>query len=225
MALHSQSLPGSEPASASRHVPGSARRRLRLRVARGGGLLVLGLVVGAVPGCATLSSLTALSHVRFDLDRVSEVRLSGVNVLGVRSSNDLRPADALRIAAAIAQGSLPLEMTLLVSAENPDTNPEARLLELNWDLFLEGRRAVGGGIPAAVVLPSGVRTGIPVTARLDLLEFMDGSARDIVNLALGLVGAGGEPVAVRLEAVPTVETPLGPIRYPRPLVLGSGGTP
>ncbi len=180
-------------------------------------------IVGVVPGCATLSSLTALAQVRFDLDRVSELRLSGVNVLELRSYEDLRPADAIRIGAAVAQGTLPLEMTLLVSADNPETNPEARLLALDWDLFLEGRRAVGGGIAAAVALPSGVRTPVPVTARLDLLEFVDGSVRDVVNLALGLVGAGGEPVAVRLEAVPTVDTPLGPIRYPRPLVLGSDG--
>lgn len=204
-------------------LPGSRRLRARRSGRRGTLVMAICGIVGVVPGCATLSSLTALAQVRFDLDRVSELRLSGVNVLELRSYEDLRPADAIRIGAAVAQGTLPLEMTLLVSADNPETNPEARLLALDWDLFLEGRRAVGGGIAAAVALPSGVRTPVPVTARLDLLEFVDGSVRDVVNLALGLVGAGGEPVAVRLEAVPTVDTPLGPIRYPRPLVLGSDG--
>jgi hypothetical protein len=124
----------------------------------------------------------------------------------------------------LARGSLPLALTLDLGATNPEGNPDARLLALDWELFLDGRPTVSGGLPSAMTLPSGAVTPVRLEMELDLREFFDGSARELVNLAAGLAGIGGEPVAIRLEAVPTVDTPLGPIRYPRPLVLGDQGT-
>jgi hypothetical protein len=179
-------------------------------------LLVLGLA-----GCATLASVMSLAQVEFDLENVGRVNLAGVDLTRVRGYDDLPVADALRVGTALARGALPLELTLNVRADNPPGNPDARLVGLDWDLFLEGRRTVGGGLADVLVLPSGQATRVPVQVRLDLLEFFDGSARDLVNLAAGLAGVGGQPVAVRLEATPTVDTPLGPIRYPRPLSMGA----
>lgn len=45
------------------------------------------------------------------------------------------------------------------------------------------------------------------------------SAADLLQLAAGLAGVSERPTRVRLEVVPTVDTALGPIRYPRPLIL------
>ncbi len=179
--------------------------------------LVLGLLL--IPGCATLQSLAALSQVRFDLDGVSGVRLAGVELERIRSYEDLSLADAGRIGAAVVSRRLPLEATLQVGARNPQENPEARLLALDWTLFLRDRETVSGGVDQELLLPSSIRTEVPVRVSLDLMEFFEGSTRDLVDLALSLVGAGEEPVEVRLDAVPTVETALGPIRYPRPLSL------
>ncbi|TVP44307.1 MAG: hypothetical protein EA350_12060 [Gemmatimonadales bacterium] len=176
---------------------------------------------GLMTGCAALSSVAALRQVAFDLDGVTRVELAGVDLTRVRGYEDLSPLDAFRIGTALARGALPLEMVLDVRADNPGGNPEARLLALEWDLFLEGRRTVSGELSQALALPSGVSTQIPLLVRLELLEFFDGSARDLVNLAAGLAGVGGEPVAVRLDATPTVDTPIGPIRYPRPISMGS----
>jgi hypothetical protein len=182
--------------------------------------LGLGLAM-LVTGCATLSSLASLRQVDFDLDGVTRVELAGVDLTRVRGYEDLSALDALRVGTALARGNLPLEMILDIRADNPTGNPDARLLALDWDLFLEGRRTIGGELSQALDLPTGATTQIPLLVRLDLLEFFDGSARDLVNLAAGLAGIGGEPVAVRLDATPTVETPIGPIRYPRPISMGS----
>lgn len=179
--------------------------------------LVLGLLL--IPGCATLQSIAALSQVRFDLDGVSGVRLAGVDLERIRSYEDLSLVDAGRIGAAVVSRRLPLEATFQVGARNPEENPEARLLALDWTLFLRDRETVSGGVDQELLLPSGIRTEVPVRVSLDLMEFFEGSTRDLVDLALALVGAGEEPVEVRLDAVPTVQTALGPIRYPRPLSL------
>lgn len=179
--------------------------------------MALGLLL--IPGCATLQSLAALSQVRFDLDGVSGLRLAGVDLDRVRGFDELSLADAGRIGTAVVNRRLPLEATLQVAAQNPDENPEARLLALDWTLFLRDRQTVSGGLDQELLLPAGARTPVPVRVSLDLMEFFDGSSRDMVDLALSLVGAGSEPVEVRLEAVPTVQTAVGPIRYPRPLTL------
>lgn len=186
-------------------------------------LACLGLLL-MLPSCAFLQSLAALSQVRFSLDRVSGVRVAGVSLDGVRSYSDLTLTDATRVAGALAGGTLPLDLNLHVAADNPTGNPEARLLALDWTLFLRDRETVGGLLEREVRMPPGERTDVPLAVRLDLLEFFDGGAGDLVELVLSLVREDGEPVDVRLEALPTVDTPLGPIRYPEPLVLGGGRT-
>jgi hypothetical protein len=45
-----------------------------------------------------------------------------------------------------------------------------------------------------------------------------------VNLALSLSGRGGAPTEVTLRATPTIETALGPIRYPRPITIVTATT-
>ncbi len=173
-----------------------------------------------LPSCAALQSILALSQVDFSLDRVHQLRLAGVELDPIRSYRDLGAVDVLRLGASLADGRLPLELTLVVGAQNPEDNPEARLVAMDWTLFLEDRETIGGGLAEEVRIPSGGHTPVPVVARLDLLEFFDGGLEELVNLAASLAGVDGAPVNVRMELLPTIETPLGPIRYPQPLVIG-----
>jgi len=62
---------------------------------------------------------------------------------------------------------------------------------------------------------------VPISMSLNLVDFFQGSARDLVNLALSLTGQGGAPTEVALRATPTVETAIGPIRYPQPITIVS----
>ena len=48
---------------------------------------------------------------------------------------------------------------------------------------------------------------------------MRGSAQDLFDLALALAGQGGATKEVRLEALPTVQTSMGPIQYPSRIVI------
>ncbi len=178
------------------------------------------LLLLALPSCATLQGLAALSQVRFGVEGVSNVRLAGVSVDRVRSFEDLSPADLFRVSAALAGGQVPLAFDLDLTAANPEGNPEARLVALDWTLLLEGRETVGGSMTRALRFPAGEVSPFPLEIFLDLREFFDGSARDLVNLALGIAGGGGgESVDVRLRALPTLDTPIGPIRYPEPIML------
>jgi hypothetical protein len=172
--------------------------------------------------CATLQQIAALREVEFALDRISRLRLAGVELDGIRSASDVRPTDIARIAAAVATDDVPLEFLLHVRGENPESNSvDARLVALDWVLLLQDRETIRGGLDRAVVFPPGRPVDVPLSVRLDVADFVDGGARDLLELALSLAGAGGEPRDVALRATPTIETAIGPIRYPRPITIVS----
>jgi len=184
-------------------------------------LVVVGLtVLFLTAGCATLEQFAALRSVDFSLDNVSGLRLAGVDLDGVSSFEDISLADVAALTVAVSRGDLPLDLTVNVLAENPAENRvEARLLEMGWTLLLQNRETLSGRVAQPVVLPPGAPRTIPVVARIDLLEFFDGGAQDLVELVLSLAGQGGAPKDIAIRATPVVETPIGPIRYPQPITI------
>ena len=190
----------------------SARRR----TAR----LVLVLVAALLTaGCATLQELASLRDVEFSLAGVRDGTLAGVDIASVRSFDDLGILDVTRLGAAFAEGRMPLETTLLVRATNPADNGRARLVALDWTLFIDDRETVSGALDQEYVLPPGEPVDVPVQVRLDLLDFFDRQLEQVAALALAAAGAG-EPTRIHLEAIPSVQTPIGVIRYPEPIRIG-----
>ena len=173
-------------------------------------------------GCATLQQIAALRNVDFALDRVAQVRLAGIDLDRVRSYSDLSVTDVARLTLALSQDELPLDFNLLVEGRNPEENgTDARLVRFDWTLLLEDRETISGVFEDEVVFAPGAPTTFPVRISLDLLEFFEGSARDLGELALNLAGEGGAPKNVALRAVPTIRTALGPIRYPGEITIVS----
>lgn len=177
-------------------------------------------LVPAAVGCASLQQFAALQSVDFSLDRVSSPRLAGIDLQQVRSYEDLGYADAARLALALVQESLPMDFRLHLRAENPtDNSTEARLMRMDWTLLLQDRETVSGVFEEEVLLPPGQPRDIPLLISLDLVDFFEGSAQDLLELALSIAGQGGAPKEVALRATPVVDTPLGPIRYPTPITI------
>lgn len=178
------------------------------------------LALCAIAGCATLQQLATLHSVTFDYDRVSDVRVAGIRIGPGSSYSSLGVTDAARLGAAVVSRDVPLEMIVHVSATNPATNSvAARMVGLDWTLFIEDRRTLAGGLGGAVSIAPGSTADVPLTVRLDLLELADGRARDLFNLALAIAGEGTLEKDLRLELSPTIETSLGPIHYPAPLIV------
>ena len=197
-------------------------RRARAHSARVARVIASGLACGLLlASCATLRQVAALRRVAFDLDRVTGARLAGIDVARVRSYDDLSAAQLATIALAITRDELPLAFDLHLQARNPADNPTARLLEMDWTLLIDDQETVSGVLDRAYELAPGVDTDIPVTVRLDLLDFFQRDAEDLAELALAIAGAEGEPRRVALRAQPTIDTPLGPIRYPEPITIVS----
>jgi hypothetical protein len=177
-------------------------------------------VLVACLGCATLQQFAALGKVDFSLDRIANPRLAGVDLSRINSYDDIGFAEASALALAAAQKRLPLEFELHVLAQNPaDNDVQARLLRMDWTLLLENRETLSGVLEEEVLLPPGQPRDIPIVVGLNLVDFFEGSARDLIELALSFTGQGGEPKEVALRASPVIDTAIGPIRYPQPITI------
>ncbi len=181
--------------------------------------LFLALLPG-ICGCATLQQFAALRSVNFSLDRISSPRLAGIDLERIRSYSDLSLADGARLALAVSQQSLPMDFLLHLRAENPAENAtEARLVRMDWTLLLQDRETLSGVFEEEVLLPPGQPRDVPIRISLNLVDFFEGGAQELMELALSLAGQGGAPKEVALRASPVVETPVGPIRYPTPITI------
>ena len=173
-------------------------------------------------GCATLQQLAALRNVDFTLDRVTDVYLAGIDVERIRSYEDLAATDVARLALGLRQRELPLDFRVHLLAENPaDNSTSARLVRMDWTLLLQDRETISGTFADEVILPPGRPTSVPIGVSLNLVEFVEGSGRDLIELALAISGQGGAPKEIALEATPTIDTALGPMRYPEPITIVS----
>lgn len=182
----------------------------------------IGLAASALvaSGCATLQQIAALRQVEFAIDGVGGGRLAGIELNRIRSVDDLSAADAARLAAALAEDDVPFAFTVDVRAENPAENrTTARMVRFAWTLLLDDRETVEGVVDREISLPPGEPRIVPVEVQLNLVEFYDGSGRDLLELALRAAGVRSGSPSVKLRASPTIETPLGPMDYPATITI------
>jgi len=190
-----------------------------MRIHRAVAVLSLAL---AMSSCATLQQIAALRDVDFSVDRLTGVRLAGVDLARVRSYSQLSVTEAARLATAVSQRTLPMDFTVHLTAVNPqDNSVDARLVRMDWTLLLQDRETLSGTFADETILPRGQPTDVPIDVSLDLLDFFQGSAQDLFDLALSIADPNAPPTEVALRATPTVDTALGPIRYPRPITIVS----
>lgn len=184
----------------------------------------LAMAAAVTPGCTALQELAALRSVTFEFASVSDVRLAGIPIGPGSSFSRLGVSDAARLGAAVVAREVPIELVAHLEATNPAENRvTARLVALGWAFFVEERRALSGDLGSPVALSPGTKTDVPLTVRFDLLELGGGGARDLFDLALGIAGQGTVAKDLRLELVPTIETSLGPMRFPAPVVVRRAG--
>lgn len=180
-------------------------------------VLVLPLL-GFGAGCVALQEIANLRNVDFDIDRVSRTTLAGVGVQDVRSYEDLSGGQIARVTAALARGEMPLSFTLHVGATNPAENAvNARLVQLDWTLLLDGTETISGVFNDERVIAPGATVDLPLTMELDLVRFFGRNVEDLVGLAAAVAGQGSKEIALR--ARPTVSTPVGPISYPSGITI------
>jgi hypothetical protein len=181
---------------------------------------VLAGILALSVGCATLREAAALRSVEFHFDSVSDARVARVRLDRIRSYHDLTAADVARLGIAVASKDVPLELTVHVQGRNPETNRvTARLIALDWTYVVDGQDLLAGTLDRAIQFPPGEPVDVPIVLQLNLVRFFQGGARDQLETALSLAGYGAQTHSVVLRVSPTIDTALGPIRYPTPISI------
>jgi hypothetical protein len=171
-------------------------------------------------GCTAAKELAAIRQVQFHLNGVSGARLAGIPLDDVRSPADLKPADLARLSLAIASHSVPLDLTVHIEGRNPETNTvTAKLVAMDWTCLLDDRDLVSGRLDEPYSFAPGRARDVPIVVRCDLLQVLGNHRADLIDAALSLSGRNTRNHHVSVELTPTVDTALGRIRYPEPIVL------
>jgi hypothetical protein len=184
-------------------------------------LLALLAVLTFLPaGCAGLGEVLALRQVDFRFDRISDPAVAGLPISRLTRYEDLSIVDVGRLALAVAAKDVPLDITVHLAGRNPETNQtSARLVKLDWDYLVDDRSIIAGQFAQEVVFPPGETRDLPVGVRFNLVEFFGNDGKVLFDTALVLSGQRTSTKKVSLRLTPTVETSLGPIRYPVPITL------
>ena len=199
--------------------------RDRIRSARRGPSLLLlavlsALTLGGVAGCAGLREAIALHQVEFRYDRISDPAVAGLPLSRVMRYEDLSVVDVGRLALAIAAKDVPLDITVHLEGKNPATNnTAARLMRLDWTYLVDDRSIISGQMDKAIVFPAGETSDVPVRVRFNLIEFFGSDGKVLFDTAVVLSGQRTTTKRVAIRLMPTIDTSLGPIRYPVPITI------
>ncbi len=177
-------------------------------------------------GCKQIQSITQtlvnLQRLQFKLENVSDFKLASVALSNKKSISDFSITDGLNLANAFKNKKFPAEFILNVAAKNPNDGTNntkattATLTSFDWKLYIDNTETINGNINKPIEIPgTGQSTIIPLTMGLDLFEFFGNKGyENVLNLALAIGGVNGSAARLKLDAKPTVNTPIGRIEYP-----------
>lgn len=186
-------------------------------------LLVLIAALGAVSGCAGLKQTLALRQVDFRYDRISDPAIAGLPLSKLAGYEQLSMVDVGRLALAVAAKDVPLDITVHVMGKNPaENNTTARLVRLDWTYLVDDQEIITGQLAREFTFPPGEPRDMPLGVRFNLIQFFGNDGKVLFDTALVLSGQRTSTKKATLRLAPTIETPLGPIRYPVPITLDLG---
>ena len=178
-------------------------------------ILAVALIFATLTGCSVLSELTALSKCEFSFHSAQEPVVAGIDVMRIRSYSDLTFLDGQRLVSNILQKKLPFGITANVEVKNPGfTN--AALNYIEWIAFIDDVRISTGKIDNRVEIPGNGGTAlVPIRIEADLFEYLQGdNPKTMLNFALNLVDAGGQPTRLSLKIKPSVYVGSRLVPYP-----------
>lgn len=180
-----------------------------------------------VNSCNIYKTLQNVSRLKFKLNTIDNLQLTGIQVSSKRSIKDFNAIELLKLSSAFAKGSLPLTFTLHINALNPNNGSggyprtDLKLSSFPWRLLIDDKEIITGNITSPVVVPGvGEAVDFPLQVNFDLYKFFkDKGYEGLVNLALKLTEFGGSSVDFKLAAQPTISSSFGNITYPNELLI------
>lgn len=176
--------------------------------------LGMSLILSACSILDQAGEMKTFAKCKFRLRDVQEVHLAGVDVQNVKSMSDLSFTEAGKISMAALSGKMPLDFTLNVEVQNPNSQ-NASMNQMYWELYIDDIDITKGQITQKVSISPGGTAVMPVGIHVDLFKALSGeSANAVTNFGLNLAGSGGKPSRIKLKIKPTIYIGMNQIKYP-----------
>lgn len=170
-------------------------------------LMAAGIGV-AVAGCGLLAQvqqLATFTQCQFRLSSVTNTALAGVTIQDKHTIKDLSAFDAIRLAAALRGGTIPLSFTVNVEGRNPNAQPAA-MNALAWIFLVDDREMTRGNVDRRIeIAANGGTAVVPVEVAVDLRTVLRGdSLESMKNLAFNIAGQGAHSTRITVKLKPSI---------------------
>ena len=194
--------------------------------------LLLTATIVVFSSCSSIKSITealsTLQRCEFRMSGIREAKLAGVPIGDKRSIGDFRPfSDGITLLQAYRNNQFDLELVADVEVRNPNTGnngtrkTDAVISHIDARLLIDEKQTAVADIVNPLTVPStGESVIVPVRVRIDVLAFYrEKGYDDVLSFLLGIAGAEAKKGRIALDIQPTVETPLGRMKYPQRIRL------
>ena len=177
-------------------------------------LLILISLIVFIPGCAILTELTALTKCEFSFHSARHPVLSGVDVSTKSSFSDFSFIEGQTILGNMLKRTLPFAITANVEVKNPGT-VTAAVNAIEWITYIDDIEVATGVVSDRIQVAPGETSIIPIRIQTDLFQYLEGDKpRTMLNFALNLVDAGGQPTRLSMQIKPSVVLGGQTLYYP-----------
>ncbi|WP_242928698.1 hypothetical protein [Pontibacter vulgaris] len=186
------------------------------------------LLILAVSGCKQaddLKTLKAFSEAKYELKRVDEVRLNGLDVMDKTGPNDFSPREGDSLLASVSDNTLRASsvLQLQVQLPSPEEIRSLTVTQLEWQLLVDGKETLNGVVEESMVLKQGLNT-IPINTPVLMTEVEGHRNYEGLSKLMTLMARKQDlQKSLTLQIKPTVQTPVGEVELPNYITVAKPG--
>lgn len=178
-------------------------------------IILFSLILVTLSGCSFLSEITALKNCEYSFHSAKDPVIAGIDIMNIHSFADLSLMDGQKVLSNILQKKLPFEIIANIEIKNPGA-VKAALNYIDYIAYIDDIEITRGRIEKRIeIAPNGGTNILPLIIETDLFNYLEGdNPRTMLNFALNLVDAGGQPTRFSLKIKPSVV--IGGAVFPSP---------
>ena len=183
--------------------------------------MVLCVALG-LASCDVLNQVQQMANFancKFNFNSVNQIQMLGIDLSKGMTKESLNITQAISLAQALANRTLPVSFNLNLDVNNPNAFP-ASMAKMDYIVSLNGKEVINTTLNQSISVPANGNNTISIPISTDLFQLFSGESADaIVNLAFKMAGASSNPVNVGLKVKPYISIGGQQLAYPDYITL------
>lgn len=166
-----------------------------------------------------VQQMTNFANCKFNFNSVNHIQMLGIDLSKGMTKESLNITQAISLAQALANRTLPVSFNLNLDVNNPNAFP-ASMAKMDYIVSLNGKEVINTTLNQSISVPANGNNTISIPISTDLFQLFSGESADaIVNLAFKMAGASSNPVNVGLKVKPYISIGGQQLAYPDYITL------